>query len=85
MKKAKNGPPRLVTSKGNLVTANKSYVKAFKWSDQYYTSNPGKVKLKLNAGVFGPNDVELKKKLSYRKAGTVVPIKGVKTASNWHP
>ncbi|MDN6664973.1 MAG: DUF5776 domain-containing protein [Tetragenococcus koreensis] len=85
IKKAKNDLPRLVTSKGNLVTANKSYVKAFKWSDQYYTSNPGKVKLKLNAGVFGPNDVELKKKLSYRKAGTVIPIKGVKTASNGQP
>ncbi|MCF1684276.1 DUF5776 domain-containing protein [Tetragenococcus halophilus] len=80
-----NGLPRLVTSKENLVTANRSYVKEFKWSTQYYTSNPGKVKLKLNAGVFTGDDVELKKKLSYRKADIVIPIKGVKHAKNGRP
>lgn len=51
----------------------------------YYINNADKVKLKLNAEVLGPNKVELSKKLSYRKAGTMIPTKGVKTASNGQP
>ncbi len=37
-----NGTPRLKVS-GGYITANKAYVKQYKLSDQYYTSNPGTV------------------------------------------
>lgn len=85
VKHAKNGCPRLVTTKGNLITANKKYVKDFKWSTNYYSTAPKKVKLKKNVGVFAKDDVELSKKLGYRKAGTIIPIKGIKKSKKGRP
>lgn len=57
------------------------------WSKQYYTSNPKKVKLLKNDGLYGKNDVKFsgKKVGGNYKKGTVFVIKGIKKRSDGLP
>ena len=58
------------------------------YSKDYYTTNPGKVKLLKADGLRAPNDVNFKgnsKYGGYYPAGTVFKIKGIKTTSSGLP
>lgn len=58
------------------------------WSKQYYTTNPGKVKLKQDQGLRKLSDVDWKGDGNYGgryKAGTVFGIKGMTKATNGCP
>lgn len=58
------------------------------YSKDYYTTNPGRVKLLKADGLRAPNDVNFKgnsKYGGYYPAGTVFKIKGIKTTSSGLP
>lgn len=56
-----------------------------KWAKKYYTSAPDQIKAKIDIGVYAGNDVDFNNRLSKRKKGTVIPIKGIKRAKNGLP
>lgn len=57
------------------------------WSKQYYTSNPKKVKLLKNDGLYLKTDIDFKKgkKGGQFRKGTVFVISGIKKQSNGRP
>lgn len=58
------------------------------WSKDYYTTNPGRVKLKVADGLRAPNDVNFTGNANYGgrfPAGTVFVIKGIKKRKDGLP
>lgn len=91
MKKTKGGTPRFVLDDGTLFTANKANVKAYDFSEDYYTSNPGKVRLKISDGLrkqehhSEPNWSKYPNSGGKYPKGTVFIIKGIKHSKSGVP
>ena len=72
---------------GGSSTTNTNYGKK-DYSKDYYTTNPGKVKLLKADGLRALNDVNFKGNKNYGgyyPTGTVFKIKGIKTTSSGLP
>jgi surface antigen len=62
MTQSSSGHPRLITSSGDLLSSSKSIVKVYSGLlfNNYYPTNPGRVRLKVADGVYAREDVDFK-------------------------
>lgn len=89
MTQSSDGIPRLITSSGNLLSANKVVVGAYTGSifTNYFAVNPGRVRLKGSDGLYAADDKDFKNGIVTPKyaAGTEFTIKGMTQSSGGYP